>query len=295
MNRNLLILIIGAVFVAVVMAMLVQVLIGGGDKEEVIIKEEEKVEILLADKDLSIGEKLEPEDMRWQSWPKSATFAGAIIRKDNQKVGDALEGRLARDVSKDEPLTKLVVVGESKGNFVAASLDQGMRAIAINVSASSMVGGFIGPGDYVDLILTYKQTIRTDDDMAQSIVDRNIDKLAAETIIQNVKVLAVDQKATREGDDDAVKVGKTITLALTLEQVEKISLASSMGEINLALRGIGDDEVIEKSWPIISDARLVNVDDEIFTEVQVQKKESGNMPQSMRIYNGEGVQSFSTK
>src|SRR5690606_29376411 len=131
----------------------------------------------------------------------------------------------------------------------------------------SMVGGFIGPGDYVDVILTYKETVTADSDddpRVKMMIEMNLEKLATETILQNVRVLAVDQTAER-AEDSKMKVGKTITLAVNAEDAGRLSLASELGEVTLALRGVGDDTVFQKNWPTISDARLTSMSDEIFT------------------------------
>ena len=288
MNKNILIVLGGAVLVAVLVAMLVQITLGGRDETPVV--EEAKVQVLVADRDLGIGRELKDGDMRWQAWPKSSVFPGAVIRQEDQAPLEALEGRLARNVAEGEPVIKSALLGQSKGNLVAANLEPGQRAIAIEVNASSMVGGFIGPGDFVDVILTYRDSVRTDDENPeiQRMIDLNLDKLATETILQNVKILAVDQLAQRP-EDDRIKVGKTVTLAVEAQDAERLSLASELGELNLVLRGVGDNTVIEKKWPTVSDSRLTNVRDEIFAEYEKIKEEAGINRNIVRIYSGEQV------
>ena len=275
--------------VALVVAMLVQVTLGG--KKDPPAQTEEKLEVLVAAKDLSIGRELHEGDLRWQSWPKGSVFGGAVIRKEGKPAAKALEGRLRRDVAKGEPVLRSALLSESKGNFVAASLDPGMRAVALKVSAESMVGGFIGPGDHVDVILTYKEKITTEDDdpRAQDIINKNLSKLATETILQNVMVLAVDQKATRP-DDDKIKVGKTVSLAVDIYGAEKLALAREMGELTLALRGVGDDTIAAEKWPTMTDARLTTIYDEVHEEYENFKKDSGLNTNIVRIYSGGQVQ-----
>ena len=294
MNKNIMIVLGGAIAIALLVAMLVQVSLGG--KKKVAPVQEAKVEILVASKDLGIGRELQDDDLRWQEWPKNSVFPGAITRKDGKKASEALEGRLARDISKGEPVLESAMLGKGKGNFVAASLESGMRAVAIGVSASGMVGGFIGPGDYVDVILTYKDSVSTNDDDPRvlEMLELNLDKLATETILQNVKVLAVDQMAQR-AEDDQIKVGKTITLAVSAQDAERLFLATELGDLTLALRGVGDDKVIQKSWPTVSDARLTNMGDEIFTEYKKLQKDAGINTNIVRIYNGSQVQTIQTK
>jgi pilus assembly protein CpaB len=295
MNKNIMIVLGGAVAVSLLVAVLVQVSLGGKKEEPVI--EEAKVEILVAAHDLGIGQELKSGDVRWQEWPKSSAFPGAIIREDDKKADDFFKGRLARAISKGEPMMQSALLGEAKGNFVAASLEPGMRAVAIEVSASSTVGGFIGPGDVVDVILTYKESIKTEDDdpRVQTMIELNLDKMATETILQRIKVLAVDQIAERKPDEEKIKVGKTVTLAVSAQDAEKLFLASQLGELTLALRGVGDDKIVQKDWPTISDARLTSVADEIFTEYDNLKKDTRINPDIVRIYSGSQVQVVPTR
>ncbi|MGB4106504.1 MAG: Flp pilus assembly protein CpaB [Alphaproteobacteria bacterium] len=287
MNKNVVIVLGGALVVAVVVALLVQIMVGGKKETGV---QEARVEVLVAAKDLGIGRELKEGDIAWQSWPQALVVPGTLVREKDQKPMDVMKGRLARNIGKGELMMKTALLGESKGNFVAASLDPGMRAVAISVKAASMVGGFIGPGDYVDVIMTYKATIDTDDDSSsvQRMIDMSIKKKATETILQNVKVLAVDQAAQRP-EDEKVKVGKTVTLALGMADAEKLALAGSIGELTLALRGIGDNKIVQKDWEIVSDARLINIDNEVLTQYVKMKKGAGISSDSMRIYNGANV------
>lgn len=288
MNKNIMIVLGGAVVIAVAVAFIVQLSLGGQEKAQVVA--EEKVEILVAAKKLGIGAELSSGDVRWQDWPKSSVFSGAIVRKGDQDASKILEGRLARNVEKGEPMLASVILGVSAGNFVSASLEPGMRAVSINVSPSSMVAGFIGPGDYVDVILTYRRNVRIDDEdpRVKEMMEKNLDKLAAETLIQNVKVLAVDQTAQRP-EENKIKVGKTVTLAVSVEEAEKLSLASQMGDLTLSLRGAGDDVIIKSQWPVTSDARVTAMDDEVFEEYRKIKDDSGNNGRNVRIYNGARV------
>jgi pilus assembly protein CpaB len=288
MNKNVLIVLGGAVLVAVLVAFLVQISLGGKKSTP-----ESKVEVLVASKNLGIGTELKPDSVRWQAWPEDSVFPGAVIREGDKDAGEALKGRLARDIASGEPVLKSALLGESKGNFVAASLEPGMRAVAIEVSAASMVGGFIGPGDFVDVILTYKNSVEIeseDDPEVKKMVAMNLDKLATETVLQNVKVLAVDQKAKRPEDEEKIKVGKTVTLSVTAHDAERLALATEMGTLTLALRSVGDEAQIVKNWETTSDARLINVDNEIFTEYKKMQKDSGINPNIVRIYSGSSVE-----
>lgn len=293
MNKNVIIVLAGAVLVAVLVAAMVQVMMGG--KEEPVVMEE-RINVLVAAKDLKTGQELKSGDLRWQPWPKTSLFPGAIRQLENQTAEQALEGRLARNVSKGEPVMKSALLGKSSGNFVAASLEPGMRAISIDVKASGMVSGFIGPGDHVDVILTYGLRVRSEeeDPNIDKMLALNLEKSATETILQNVKVLAVDQSAQRP-EDDKIKVGKTVTLAVSVQDAERLALASGMGSLSLVLRGVGDDVVFEKKWDTVSDARLTSMRQELYNEVDRLKAEGGGNADVIRVYSGGAVDAVSTR
>ena len=286
MNKNILIVLGGAVLAAVLVAVLVQVTLGGKKSSTVT----DGVEVLVAAKDLKKGRELEEGDLTWKEWPEDSLFKGAITRDDGQEAHEALEGRIDRGFSKGEAVVRRAILKDTKGNYVAARLNPGERAVSIKVNAEGMVAGFIAPGSYVDVILTYKHRVTIDDDSpdVMAMLQLNLDDIATETILERVRVLAIDQKAERE-EDDKIKVGKTVTLAVPIRDAEKLALASEMGDITLAMRGVGDDAPNEKA-PAITDARMTSIDDEIFEEYEKVREESGVAANTVRIYNGGVIQ-----
>ena len=90
-------------------------------------------------------------------------------------------------------------------------------------------------------------------------------------------------------------MGRTVTLELTSQNVERIALAQELGTLTLSLRGIGDDKFVEKHWPTISDLRLTKVDDEIFEEYEKTRNDKGLQPHIMKVYTGGAVQSLSSE
>lgn len=291
MNKNILIVLGGAILAAVLVAVLVQVTLGG--KKTTAPVSENAVEILVAAKDLRKGHELEEGDMRWKSWDEDALFKGAIIREEDEVADDALSGRLDRSFGSGEALVKRAILKDSKGNYVVARLKEGERAISIKVSAEDMVAGFIAPGNFVDVILTYKYRMTVNkEEMPQirDMVKMNVEKLAVETILQNVRVLAIDQKAEKK-KDDKIKIGKTVTLAVPIRAAETLALASEMGTLTLAMRGVGDD-VSNKEVATLTDARLTTIDDEIYAESLRLREETGVNLNTVKVYNGAQVQTF---
>ncbi|HEY8191453.1 MAG TPA: Flp pilus assembly protein CpaB, partial [Alphaproteobacteria bacterium] len=153
MNKNLIIVLAGGLLIAVIVAVLVQASMGGSKKKEKAAAEMTKsVQIIVASKNLAVGTQLTEENMKWQDWPATGLFDGAIVKKDGKKMTELVSGRLRRPLNAGEPVVKTALVTESEGNFVAASLRDGMRAVAVDANPVLLAGNLIKPGDYVDVI-----------------------------------------------------------------------------------------------------------------------------------------------
>lgn len=275
MNKNVLIVLAGGFVIAILVAVLVQASLGG---KKTTGDEGPKTQVLVAAKDLPLGKELAEGDLKWQAWPGTA-FAGAIVRQEpNMKAEEALKGRLIQRVSAGQPVLSSYTFKEGRGNVVAATLEPGMRAVAIPVKATTMVGGFIAPGDYVDVILTYQVRIDREDTVeTQSFIQ----SYASETILKYVRVLAVDQEASRE--QDKAKVAKTVTIAVDTKGAQKVALAAEMGDLTLSLRGIGDEEV-DNTASLTTDVEVSRVMQNI---ARIRNGGAGSGP--VRIYNGASV------
>lgn len=289
MNRNLIIVLAGGFLIAILVAMLVQAGLNSNKETPVTVKEEPRVQIIVASKTLSIGAELSDENMKWQDWPENAVFPGAVVKKDaDSKPSDLVQGRVRRNLAEGEPVVEAALVKNNNGSFLAAALAEGKRAVAIKVDAQSTAGGFIGPGDYADIILTYRQNIRYEGDDNPAIddmIELNIDKLATETILQNVKILAVDQ-ATKRDEEKGPRVGKTVTLEVDMRQAEILALANEVGDLSLSLRRLGDDKFYERSYPVTTDERVTSIRDEIYKEAYQLENTTGQNANIVRIYNG---------
>lgn len=281
------IVLVGGFVIAILVAVLVQASLSGKKKSE--MQAEAKVEVLVAKAALKVGHVPVAEDVKWQSWPKSAIFPGAIVKKSEEdKISDLIKGKLNRAVAVDEPILRSALINDA-GNNLAAALDPGMRAVAIEVKANTSVGGFVSPGDYVDIILVYKakvQPLDSADLLSRKVINENISDLASETILKKVKVLAIDQTASRP--EDKIKVGKTVTLAVDSRGAEILALAEQMGDLTLSLRGLGDD-VESKSAYTVTDARLTRIAREIDMEIVMAKKSLGIRNNLVRVYDGSNV------
>lgn len=185
-------------------------------------------QVLVASRDVKLGSQLAASDLTWADWPRNATPAGAILRSRQPDAAASLSGRIARaPLYSGEPLREERLIATDRG-FMAAILPKGQRAIAVPVEAVTTAGGFILPGDKVDLILTRAQN------------GRGGDGFLSETILANVRVLAIDTTTAGEQDEKALPPGRTATLELSPEQAEVVTRAQQIGTISLALRSAAD-------------------------------------------------------
>jgi pilus assembly protein CpaB len=298
MNKNVLIVLAGGALVAVLVAVLVSAVLGGGKKKNVqTVQQVQQVDVLVAKADIKVGAKLNEENLDWKSWPQNGTFPGTIIRKDKQKKTEAIDGRMKYPVAQGMPIIKDHVI-EGDASFIEASLKPGMRAIALNVKPSSIAGGFIGAGSMVDVLITYNVKIKpiaTDKEEKRAqelIIDEIIDRFATETIMQNVKVLAVDQSPVP--DPEKAKLGKTVTVEVTPKQAELLFVAQSSGQLSLALRGIGDNQVLKKEEEVTTDEKLLGAFDEVMSELK-SKSGVGTATNAVRVYDGGNQKSYLVK
>ncbi|MEZ6010622.1 MAG: Flp pilus assembly protein CpaB [Hyphomonas sp.] len=189
--------------------------------------------VLVAKHDLLVGELLSPDDFEWAAWPKKNVVDGYKTEEDDPEAINELTGSVVRiAIYADEPILpqKLVMKGET--GFMAALLSPGMRAISVEISTESASGGFILPDDRVDVILTYDAQVAT----ADAVLDRPV----TETILQNVRVLAIDQVFAQGESESASQIGNTATLEVGPAEAELIAHAQRLGTISLSLRPWSD-------------------------------------------------------
>ena len=190
------------------------------------------VDVLVAKTNIGMGQKLTPRDVTWQAWPANANAGNFIRRNDHPNAIELLSGALAHaPFVAGEPIRDAKLVMAKGSGFMAAILPSGMRAVSIGVSPVTAASGFILPNDRVDIILTKRDR--------QAEKQTGIEVHTAETILSDIKVLAIDQQI-EEKNGQKVVVGKTATLELTPSQVETIELARQTGSLSLALRSMTD-------------------------------------------------------
>jgi pilus assembly protein CpaB len=177
--------------------------------------------IVVASKSLRFGSELGSMSMREIAWPEGAVPNGAF-----KKISDVTgKGRrvVLTAIEENEPILSSKITGAGQRATLSAMIADGMRAVTIRVNDVEGVAGFVLPGDHVDVALT-----------------RQADKAAATTdvVLQNIKVLAIDQIADERADKPSV--ARSVTLEVDLAAGQKLALASSIGTLSLVLRKAGE-------------------------------------------------------
>ncbi len=186
--------------------------------------------IFVAIKDIGIGDPVTTELVKLEEWPENKVPAGAITNLQQ------LEDRRARvRFFPGEPIleAKLLPKGEEMSS-ASDVVPKGMRVVAVRVDAQSSGGYLLLPGDRVDVMVHLAANASV-----------SVPETLTRTILQNVKVFAVDDIFSREKDGKNTIAAKTVSLLVTPKQAELLTLARSIGEIQLAIRNADDSSVTE--------------------------------------------------
>lgn len=224
-------------------------------------------QVLVAKRDLPVGTQLKAGDIGWQSWPAATINAAYVtngvapvpahenpVKKaanvvENAAAGSApmetMYGAFVKEpILTGEPLLARKLVRGGQGGYMSVVLQPGMRAIAIGVSIETAAGGWVLPGDRVDIMQSQDAG-----------VDKNAGRVTR-TVVQNIRVLAIDQKVEPEKDSKTV-VGTMATLEATPQMAAALIDAKQKGTpLFMALRsyadlggvsGVGADVMPEKA------------------------------------------------
>jgi pilus assembly protein CpaB len=176
--------------------------------------------VIVAARSIELGQALTPDMLRTQAWPADAVPEGSFTQISELTGG---ETRVAlRSIAPNEPILSSRVSGAGGRATLSATIAEGHRAVSIRVNDVIGVGGFVLPGDFVDVLLT-----RPDGE------GRN-NPMRTDLLISGVRVLAIDQIATESRNDP--QVARAVTIEVSLEDGQKVALASQIGTLSLALR-----------------------------------------------------------
>lgn len=202
-------------------------------------------DVLVAAIDLSAGEVLAPSKLRWQAWPIGSLNESYIVRDARPEAPSELAGSfLNQGFTAGEPV-RMGQLSQASESLLSSKLGAGKRAVALKINAENTAGGFILPGDRVDVMHTLTGTLAEDVP-----IDRR-----SRIIVANVRVLAIDQTAKQNPEGTAV--GETATLELSPRQAELIAAGESTGMLTLVLRAVTDH--VERATDTLDTPRTVRV------------------------------------
>jgi pilus assembly protein CpaB len=221
--------------------------------------------VVMAANDIQIGSRIESSNIKVSEWPIDIIPAGTFSDTS------AVIGRVVKtDIFTGEAIleSKLAPLGSEGG--MASKIPPGMRALTVAVTTASGVSGFILVDAHVDVLVTVKS-------------HREQQESSTKIILEDVKVLAVDQDWDREGDDPVLV--QTVTLLVTPEQAEKLALGSTEGKLSLSLRNTADrsvqstrgvklQELVNRPAPRRTTRRTSTPTRRVTQPVEEQKKET---------------------
>lgn len=235
MDRKKLVLLVGALVIAIGTALVARSMIAGAtapQAEAAAVVEPQGPKVLVAQRALPTGTIITADAIGYQLWPEELVQDAYFL--DGEADVSKLIGTVVRHpVTAGEPVTQGSLVSPGDRGFLAAALTPGMRAITVPVDAKSGVAGFVFPGDRVDMVLT--QTVSGEEGSPLK---------TSETILRNLRVLATDQSTTQTTVDGKTQVRafRTVTLEVTPTIAEKVAVAQTIGTLSLALRSLADSE-----------------------------------------------------
>jgi pilus assembly protein CpaB len=217
-------------------------------------------QILTANMALAAGTLLRGEDMKWHT--VTVTEGDHVVRPSGpavdakpelvQEAEAALYGAvLRRPIGAGDPIRRGDFVRPGERDFLKLVLLPGSRAISFPVTTGGASTGLLSPGDRVDVILT--QNFKHD----TGVVSANIPltrKSLSETVVQNLRVLAIDAVETKPQAGNNNGFGRTVTLEVTPDQAELINVSTELGKLSLTLRGAlaaassADIEPVHPKW-----------------------------------------------
>ncbi len=183
------------------------------------------VAVIVASRDVDFGEPITAQMLTTIDWPRDAVPVGVFNDPTALLPADGQEPRRARRmISQGDPLRMTTISDFGEKVTIVQTLSPNTRAMAIKVKAETSAGGFVTPGDRVDVVMTqgFKETLR------------------AVTILQNIRVIGVDQELDERRE--APGVAQTVTVEVTAEQGQRLALAQEAGVLSLSLRSLDDKD-----------------------------------------------------
>lgn len=207
--------------------------------------------LVVASKSLRFGSELSASSLREMPWPENAVPSGAFA-----KISDLLSGGrrvVLTAIEPNEPVLSFKITGPGQRATLSAVIGDGMRAVTIRVNDVEGVAGFVLPGDRVDIALTRQGDKSTS---------------TSDVVLQNTKVLAIDQTADERTDKPSI--ARAVTLEVDVASAQKLALASAVGTLSLMLRKAGEavvensrrmtmGDLLGNAAPVVQESRFATV------------------------------------
>src|SRR5262245_45339277 len=204
----------------------------------------EKVAVFVAKKEIAMNDLITPEMLTTKQLPKDVVPQGALTN-----FKDVEDRRAATRIIVDDILLDAKLLAKGEKGRGSDHIPPGMRSVAIKVDATSTSGFLVKPGDRVDLMVYLLKN------GGQGVANTMI-----KTVRQNVKVFAADNVLTEAPDGKGQKTMKTVSLLVTPEQAEVVTMASNVGKLTLSLRSPKDGDVSESTSPTLFRKLLEDLD-----------------------------------
>jgi pilus assembly protein CpaB len=192
-----------------------------------VVEKEATINVLVSSSNLPVGARLDDKAVHWMAWPQGGVVQGFITETEKPDAVKDMQGAVVRlPIFEGEPI-RAEKIADSNSRILSSLLPSGKRAVATEISVATGAGGFILPNDRVDVVMVRKA--------------KTGDKYLTETVLNNVRVLAIDQQIQEKDDGSKAVVGTTATLELTPDQTKVLAVAQQMADrLSLALRSVAD-------------------------------------------------------
>ncbi len=235
-NRNLLVVVIAAI-IGIIAVIIANSFLSGVEKQQDNAAEEGRlVQIAVARVPMEYGTVLTSENIRMVSWPSTSLPVGAF-QSLKGLYGQAKPRVALRPIEAGEPILPGKITGFGGRASLSELIETDMRAVAVRINDVAGVAGFVLPGDRVDVLVTREPKLDGEVGEAEQITD---------IILQNIRVVAVDQKPSEKSTEPVV--AKTVTLSVDQQGAQKLALGGQVGTLSLALRNAANqDEFISST------------------------------------------------
>ena len=228
--------------------------------------------VLVLTRDVPVGTLLMPTDFEWREWPDATLNMNYYTQDIFPTAIDDLANSVVRTAMvENEPLLPSKIVQKGDTGYMAALLTPGMRAVSVEISVDNASGGFILPGDRVDVMVTYDLTFTEGGE--------EVTRPTTTTLMENVRILAIDQIFS-DASAGQFAIGSTATVELYPDQARLLVLAERLGKVTMALRSLQD--AVEGGPTLARTDFLIDVE-------PFEESSGGPQRGEVRVYRQGGV------